>query len=223
MINQLKIHDTTHSFDGKYILSAISLELLTGEVIGIFGRNGSGKSTLLKIIFGIIKAHHFSIEMNQNKLNPKEVIEKKLIGYLPQDSFLPKSKKVRDVISLFFKNSVKQDQIFYAPRVNNFEHKKIGYLSLGELRYLEFLILANLDHPFLLLDEPFSMIEPLYKEAIKERIRLIQPQKGIILTDHYYDDVLDISTKKYLIKSAQLIEVKHKEDLYEHNYLNSIW
>lgn len=221
MKHQLQISDVTHSFDGRYVLSAVSLEVNTGDIIGIFGRNGSGKSTLLMIIFGVLKAHHFSLDFNQNKIKTQEIITKKLIGYLPQSSFLPKSKKVRDLIPLFFNESEKQDKIFYAPRIATFDHKKIGHLSLGELRYLEFLILANLDHPFLLLDEPFSMIEPLYKEAIKEQIHIIKSKKGIVLTDHYFEDVLEITNKNYLLKNAKLLVVDGKNDLLEHNYLNS--
>ncbi|MFY8188230.1 MAG: hypothetical protein ACOVLC_09745 [Flavobacterium sp.] len=100
--------------------------------------------------------------------------------------------------------------------------KKIGHLSLGELRYLEFIILAHLDHPFLLLDEPFSMIEPLYKEAIKDYIRLIKHKKGLLLTDHYFDDVFQVTNKNFLIKEAKLIPICGKEDLLAHQYLNTM-
>ena len=222
MKNQLQISDLTHSFDEKYILSAVSLEINTGDIIGIFGRNGTGKSTMLKMIFGVLKAQHISLMINNNKACPNQLITKKLIGYLPQNSFLPQSKKVRDVIPLFFDESEKQDQIFYAPKIGSFDQKKIGHLSLGELRYLEFIILAHLDHPFLLLDEPFSMIEPLYKEAIKEYIRLIKHKKGLLLTDHYFDDVLQVTNKNFLIKEAKLIPICGKEDLLAHQYLKTM-
>ena len=222
MMNQFQISDVNHHFDGKSILSAVSLEINTGDIIGLFGRNGTGKSTLLKIVFGVLKANHVSLYFNQQPIDPKKVIEKKLMGYLPQNSFLPQSKKVRDVIPLFFDESEKQDQIFYAPKIGSFDQKKIGHLSLGELRYLEFIILAHLDHPFLLLDEPFSMIEPLYKEAIKDYIRLIKHKKGLLLTDHYFDDVFQVTNKNFLIKEAKLIPICGKEDLLAHQYLNTM-
>ena len=65
---------------------------------------------------------------------------------------------------------------------------KIGKLSLGQLRYLELLIIGNLNHLFLMLDEPFSMIEPIYKNVIKECMSLrcrSMREVCIILTDQY--------------------------------------
>lgn len=65
---------------------------------------------------------------------------------------------VRDIIPVFFEDGEDQDKIFYAPLVGDFEKRKIGELSMGERRYFELLLISNLDHPFLMLDEPFSMI-----------------------------------------------------------------
>jgi ABC-type lipopolysaccharide export system ATPase subunit len=154
-------------------------------------------------------------------MSQKEIIPSKTIAYLPQDSFLPKELKVRDVIPFFFPNGEDQDKIFYASTVSVFEKLKVGYLSLGQLRYLELLIIGNLNHSFLLLDEPFSMIEPLYKEIIKSLLLELKKTKGIILTDHYYDDVLEITNKNLVIKDAEKIEIHSKEDLVKFQYLSS--
>jgi ABC-type lipopolysaccharide export system ATPase subunit len=140
---------------------------------------------------------------------------------LPQDTFLPKEQKVRDVIPLFFPKGADQEKIFYAPKVSSFETVKVGKLSMGELRYLELLILAHLNHPFLMLDEPFSMIEPLYKDVIKNLLLKIKETKGIILTDHYYEDVLQITTKNFVIKDTEMIEIHSKSDLVQYEYLSS--
>lgn len=128
---------------------------------------------------------------------------------------------VRDIISVFFPNGELQDLIFYAPKVSSFETTKVGNLSLGQLRYLELLLMGNLPHTFLLLDEPFSMIEPLYKEVIKEFLIELKNSKGIILTDHYYNDVLEITTKNYVITDAQIVPILDKADLVFYDYLRS--
>ncbi|WP_318544555.1 ATP-binding cassette domain-containing protein [Marixanthotalea marina] len=98
----LEILNTNKSFGNKCVLNNINFKCNVGEIIGLFGRNGSGKSTLLKLIFGTIKADAIQIKINSKTILPKEVISLKLIGYMPQDSFLPKELKVRDVIPLFF-------------------------------------------------------------------------------------------------------------------------
>jgi len=217
--NHLNILKINHSFESKCILNAVSLDIFTGDIVGLFGRNGAGKSTLLKILFGSFSPNEFSMEFNQSIVNHKDLIPKQIIGYLPQQSFLPKAKKVREIIPMFFENTERQDKVFYTPKINFLERKKIANLSMGELRYLEFILLINLDHPFLLLDEPFSNIEPLYKDALKEQILSFQKNKGFLISDHCYEDVLQISNKNFLLSNARLIQINNINDLKVHNYL----
>lgn len=217
----LKVTGLNKSYGKKAILKNINLDCKVGEIIGIFGRNGTGKSTLLKLIFGTVKADSILIKINSEIISQKDVIKSKRIGYLPQDSFLPKGRKVREIIPLFFPNGDDHDNIFYSPQVSSFENIKVGKLSLGQLRYLELLIIGNLNHQFLMLDEPFSMIEPIYKDVIKGLLLQLKKSKGIILTDHYYNDVLEITDKNFVIKDAIKIEIKNKNDLVKYGYLNS--
>ena len=93
-------------------------------------------------------------------------------------------------------------------------------LSIGELRYFEVLLIGNLEHPFLMLDEPFSMIEPLYKIEIKKFLNNHKLKKGILINDNYYNDVLEITTKNLLIKNGRSQVIKNMEELKEHNYLS---
>ena len=218
-MNKLVVSKVQKKYKNKQILNNVSIECKTNEIITIFGRNGSGKSTLLQSIFGTIKTDNIEIIINGNTILYDKVIESRKISYFPQNSFLPKSIKVAEIIQMYFKNGDLQDKIFYSPRINNLQNKRVGNLSLGELRYFELLLISYLEHPFLLLDEPFSMIEPLFVELIKERLNLIKKEKGIILTDHYYEDVLDIADKSYLIKDAKIIPINNKSDLIRHNYL----
>src|SRR5690606_15094202 len=123
----------------------------TGDVIAIFGRNGSGKSTLLKILFGTQKANNIDLYVDNTKIDnitPKS----NLIAYLPQEPFMPKDLKVRDIIPIYFPDGDKQNKIFHSPLIHKIETQRVGTLSLGEQRYLEFLLIVNLNHPFILLD-----------------------------------------------------------------------
>ena len=217
----LKVTDVNKSYGKKAILKNINLDCKVGEIIGIFGRNGTGKSTLLKLIFGTVKADSILIKINSETISQKAIIPSKKIGYLPQDTFLPKERKVREIIPFFFPKGDDQDKIFYSPQVSSFEKIKIGKLSLGQLRYLELLIIGNLNHQFLMLDEPFSMIEPIYKDVIKSLLLKLKKTKGIILTDHYYNDVLEITDENFVIKDSVIIKVADKSDLVKYEYLRS--
>ena len=215
----LKIQAVSKAFGAKRLFIDASLEIKTGEILGVFGRNGSGKSSLLKILFGTLQADRMLGTIDGKIFAPKNVIGRQQIGYLPQFSFLPQYKKVRQVIPLFLEAGELQDKVFYAPRIAKIENQRVGQLSIGERRYLELLLLAHAPHPFLLLDEPFSMIEPLYKDIIQAFLMDIKPRKGIILTDHYFRDVLPITNRNILLKDASFLPILGEKDLARLGYL----
>lgn len=217
--NILMLHKAEKSFGNKSLLKEINFSCETGEIVGVFGKNGCGKSTLLKMMFGILSADQIDMRIDGISVNPQNVIASKQIAYLPQDSFLPKNLRVRDIIPMYFYSQEKQDAVFYNPGIAKITSKFVKELSLGELRYFELILIGSLDHKFLLLDEPFSMIEPLYKDAIKEFLDAKKATKGIILTDHYFDDVLQTVTKSIVISNGMSSDVLGKEDLVRKKYL----
>lgn len=190
------------------------------EIIGVFGRNGTGKSTLFRMIFGIEKKGSLDIKINHTFISREHIIPKKHIGLLPQQHFLPKGHLVKNIITLFFPSDDGQNKIFSSKRISSLENKKIGTLSEGELKYLELLLIGNLDHSFLILDEPFSMIEPLYRDVIHEFLLEVKKTKGIIISDHYYHDVLNLTDRNYLIKNQQLLVVQDIPDLVRNQYIS---
>ncbi|RMA64680.1 ATP-binding cassette domain-containing protein [Ulvibacter antarcticus] len=216
----LNLYKASKSFGAKKVLEDVSIDLKTGDILGIFGRNGCGKSTLLKMLFGTLKADTLNLKINGERITSEAIIPGKIIAYLPQDPFIPKNVKVRDVIPMYYKSQKEQDAVFYNPGVAKISAKKVGSLSLGERRYFEVILIGNLPHPFIMLDEPFSMIDPLHKEAIKTFLLTLKKTKGIILTDHYYDDVLEITTRNMVISEGKSTEIASKESLIALKYLS---
>ena len=221
-MTRLQVNLQGKSFGKKQLLTDISFTCDTGEAVGIFGRNGTGKSTLLKMIFGTIKERSICIKIDENEIPQSKIIPSQKIAYLPQLNFLPAGKKVREIIPLFYQDGSRQDRIFYAPGVAKFENTKIGNLSIGELRYFQLLLIANLSHPIILLDEPFSMIEPIYREKIKELIFDLKKTKALLISDHYYSDVLEVTDRNFIIKNKTLFKIDNKYDLLEYDYLMTI-
>lgn len=217
----LQLNNASKTFGQKKILENISFELKTGEILGVFGRNGSGKSTLLKILFGTLKSDVLDLKIDGKSFRGSEIIKHQKIGYLPQFSFLPSSNRVWDVVPKFFEDGNLQDRVMRDPGINRISGTRISELSQGERRYLELQLVGNLAHPFLMLDEPFSMVEPLYIEHINRFLLQLKETKGIILTDHYYRNVWNISDRKKLIKEGKMYTVETKEDLQEFGYIRS--
>lgn len=217
MQDLLEVDSIVKSFDLKQILTDIHLKCTKGDIIGLVGRNGIGKSTLLKIIFGVLNADNKYIRIN-NKVVENPYLSKESIKYLPQSGFLPLSLTVQQVVGLYFKREEKS--IFLDDEIlKKVFNTKISHLSGGEGRYLEIKMLLKSNSKFILLDEPFNGVAPLLIESIKKMINKESLNKGIILTDHNYSNVLSVANKLYLMFDGGLKEIEDKQELMDWGYL----
>ena len=215
----LEVDSLLKTYNNTKIVSNVYLKLETNQIIGILGRNGSGKSTLLKIIFGIIAADKKFIKIN-GVLKSKNSDLLNEVSYLSQENFIPKHFLIRKAIVLSIKS--KNLIIFFNDdAIKSIIDKKINQLSNGELRYLEIKIILNNSSKFLLLDEPFNGLSPLQIDKIITLLKENSSKKGIIITDHNYQNVIEISSDIMLMKSGKLIAVKDKNQLVELGYLPS--
>ena len=215
----LEIDSVQKSFGHQSIISDVYLKCETGDIIGILGRNGCGKSTLLKIIFGIVPADFKFIRIDGVVQLKSEALFKE-ISYLHQDSFIPSSFSVKKAIHLSIPNEYLQ--CFYEDEmIQTIQDKKIAHLSGGELRYLEIKLVLTNPSKFVLLDEPYNGLSPLMIENINQLILDNTSRKGILITDHNYQNVILVATQLTLIKEGKLHYLKDKMELVEKGYLNS--
>lgn len=199
------------------ILSDVYLKCETGQIIGLLGRNGSGKSTLFKIISGLSTTDYDHVTINgvlKNKSS--ETINE--IQFLSQENYIPKHLSVRKVISLSIIKHVEfeNDEI-----IKHLLEKKIKQLSTGELRYLAIKIILNKTAKFVLLDEPFNGLSPLMIEKISQLIVEKSKLKGIIITDHNYENVVSVATKLVVMKEGKLYHLKNSIELSKYGYLTN--
>lgn len=197
--------------DNNQLLTGGYLGLKVGDIIGLLGRNGTGKSTLMKIIFGSLRAHNAYIRVNGHKVS--QAFPTREVCYLPQDSFLPTSFRVKKAIEFMLSDKesrakVESDELIM-PILNN----KIADLAGGELRYLEIMLLIEQKATFVLLDEPFSGISPILKEKIQEVLVEKSKIKGLLISDHDYMNVLDIATELLLLENGGCRKINRKEEL----------
>ncbi|MBP4140933.1 ATP-binding cassette domain-containing protein [Flavobacterium sp. P4023] len=215
----LEVDSVQKQYNGKIIISDVYLKCETNEVVGILGRNGSGKSTLLKIIFGIEAADFKFVRVDGIvKANTSALINQ--ISYLPQYNFIPNSLSIKKVIAL----SIAKDKIVHFSAddmIQSMLTKKIKHLSGGELRYLEIKLILYNDSKFVLLDEPYNGLSPIMIDKINNLIIEKASVKGIIITDHNYENVIKVSTKLALMKEGKMFHLKNKEELVERGYLRA--
>lgn len=213
----LEIDSVQKSFEGKSILSDVYLKFETGEIVGLLGRNGCGKSTLLKIIFGIESANNKFIRIDGTVKNQTSSLLKE-VSYLHQENFIPNNFSVKKAISLAIEKSeiakFLEDEL-----IESIIDKNIRSLSGGETRYLEIKLILSNSSKFVLLDEPYNGLSPLMVEKTNILILENSRQKGIIITDHNYEKVINIATKLILMKEGKVFHLKDKSELVEKGYL----
>lgn len=187
------------------ILKGAYLKVEPGKITAIIGRNGSGKSTLLKVAAGQIKATSGITILDGVRIYNKSLRKRyKKIGYLPQDTMLPSDISVKQLI----KSLPETDRLAEDPLIQKIYTQKTIQLSGGEKRYLEAAILFHLDRKYVLLDEPFTGVEPSIIDLLIDRIRKeVDNGKGILLTDHLYRYISVVADKGYLIHNNQCYDL----------------
>ena len=205
MFETFKIESLTFQYSQtRPVLKGIYLNTKASEIVGISGQNGAGKSTLFNAltIFNEMKG---SVFINDVYVPPKELIKE--IAYLPQMPFLPKEKKVKSVVKMFPISKEKQTSILTDERISQLQSQRVATLSGGEKRYLEFLLINNLQKNIVILDEPFSEIEPIYEQKICEQILENSKTRLYLISDHNISTLKNICTRILVLNNGYLGEV----------------
>ncbi len=201
----LKVNSLTKKFTPTKGIENISFEAKEGRILGILGRNGAGKSTLFRAVLGLIDK-----DKGTAKLNGKEITLEMSnnIGYLIEEASLMQEYTVYD--QLLFCGIVKglsinyvEDSIYYWLEKFNIEEYasfKIKNLSKGNRQKLQFIVSAFHNPDLLILDEPFSGLDPISVEEIKVIINDLKEEgKIIIFSSHRLDQIQNICDDILLI------------------------
>lgn len=212
----LRAEKLTKSFNHRVVVEKVDIEVRSGEIIGLLGRNGAGKTTTFQMIVGLIKPDRGEIFLDKQDISQYTSPDRATAGitYLPQEHsvFLKASVMNNLKLILELQPLEKKEQEEIARKL--LEElgltdisKQLAYsLSGGERRRLEICRSLVLKPKFLLLDEPFTGIDPLtIVELQKIMMRLKKRGIGIIISDHNVRDTLKISDRAYIIDSGELL------------------
>jgi ABC-type multidrug transport system ATPase subunit len=213
----LEIDNIELYFKNKRILNGIYLKAETGEITGVLGSNGTGKTSLLNIIFGNLQPKYKLIRID-NKPVLKPLYQTDMIGFLTQYHFIPRNFKIKTTFALF--NILWEDFVkeFTALSIN--KNSTFNKLSGGERRLVEIFLILKSNKKIILLDEPFSHIAPVYVEKIKRLITEVKKEKVIVITDHLYNHIIDVSDCLYLLKDGHSKRLKDTKELEDYKYLS---
>lgn len=215
----LEVDNIEVVFGKNSILNAVYFKAETGKVTGILGSNGCGKTSLLRIIFGEYTPKGKLIRIDSKPVL-KPLYKNHSIQYLPQFDFIPKRFSLKKVFYVYDLNFSEFVKLF--PEFSEFKQTKLYQLSGGERRLIEVYVTLKSNSKIILLDEPFSYLSPVYNEVLKKIIQEEKRNKIIIITDHMYQNILDVSDDLYLLKDGWSKQIKSHEELVRHNYVRSL-
>lgn len=209
MTHTLEADSIELAFDGRKILSGIYLKCETGKITGLLGRNGQGKTCLMKIIYGSLSCEK-SVRFDQVAY-AEAYKQPNLLRYLPQFNFIPKSLSLKRVFQDF-----ELDYSVFGKMFPEFASKyttAVGNLSGGEHRLVELYVILKSKSLFAILDEPFTHLTPIQIEKVKELLLEERKHKGLLITDHMYQHVVDICDNLFVLSNGSTHAVKNIEDI----------
>lgn len=213
----LKAASVAKSYGGRRVVNGISLEVKGGEIVGLLGPNGAGKTTTFHMMVGLIQPDDGKVLMNGDDLTEAPIHERARAGisYLPQESSvfrrLTVEENIRAILQTLDLCVTEQEERSTALMkmlgvIHLASHKAVT-LSGGERRRVEIARALVLSPYFLLLDEPFTGIDPIAVAEIQKIVRrLINSGIGILITDHNVRETLGICDRAYIINEGVVLE-----------------
>ncbi len=220
----LETRNLVKEYGGKRVVNGVSINVRRGEVVGLLGPNGAGKTTTFYMITGIIRpdSGHTIFDKKDITKFPIHQRARSGIGYLSQEPSIFRKLTVEENImavmeTLGFPRKERQRQLDYLLnqlKISHLRKNKAYTLSGGERRRLEITRTMVTNPMFILLDEPFSGIDPIAVSDCQEVIKELKDMGlGILLTDHNVRETLTITDRSYIMYEGQILIAGTKEDL----------
>jgi len=221
-MHALEVKNLVKNFDKLVAVDHVSFEVPEGSVFGLIGRNGAGKTTTIRMMMSIYLPDEGEVILRGVKVGQDF---KNKVGYLPEERGLYKKMKVIDILLYFAEMKGKSGRAIqkkadeYLKRFELYDRRlsKIGDLSKGNQQKIQFIATILHDPEFVILDEPFSGLDPVNTELLKDIILEMKQQgKVIIFSTHSMetaeklcDHIVMIDQGKLILKGA-LTEIKLK-------------
>ena len=223
----LKVKNISKSFDGRPILQNLNINIFPGSINGLLGPNGSGKTTLFNLLLGVLKPNSGEIFAKSTKIDTLPIHErcsKFRIAYVPQReslfSGLSCEDNIKAIAEITLKNRRMIDEVVerLLSEFTLLDVKKTlaRELSGGQKKKLSIARALINDPEILLLDEIFAALDPITIDIIKKHITNLQTTRksiSILISDHIFPHVLDISDNIFLINDGQIIGSGKPQDI----------
>ncbi|CEN92996.1 ABC transporter ATP-binding protein [Paraclostridium sordellii] len=216
---KLEVKELRKSFSENEVLHGISFSVESGKALGLLGRNGAGKTTTIRILMDVFKANSGEILIDGKKFKPRDY----QIGYLPEERGLYPKKKVTEQIvylaqlrGIPAKKAKESTKIWLQKLgIEEYANRTLDSLSKGNQQKVQLAQTLVCDPEIVILDEPFSGLDPVNAQILKDTVReLISKEKIVIFSSHqmsYVEEFCEeiaIINKGEIVLSGNLREIK---------------
>jgi lipopolysaccharide export system ATP-binding protein len=212
----LCVDGLTKSFSGRTVVNGVGFSVHSGEVIGLLGKNGAGKTTTFRMTIGMITPESGTIHFVGNDVTQLPMYRRARLGmgYLSQEPSVFRGLTVEQNLNAILELTPlakrdrirRRDELVDEFGLGRLLHSKAAVLSGGEKRRLEIARALIMDPNLILLDEPFSGVDPIAVEDIRQIILSLKERGiGILLTDHNVREALNTTDRSFIILDGRII------------------
>jgi len=212
----LETHGLVKRYSGRAVVNEVYISIAQRSIVGLLGRNGAGKTTTFRMIMGMIIPNSGSVVFEGRDITKLPMYKRARlgIGYLSQEPSIFQRLNVRDNLYAILETmsvtnaerNRRADMLIERFGLNEVAYSQGKYLSGGERRKLEIARAMVTNPSLILLDEPFSGVDPIAVEDLQQEIRqLVAGGVSILITDHNVERTLEVVDKAYIIDHGKVI------------------
>jgi lipopolysaccharide export system ATP-binding protein len=214
-MSKLQAVEVSKSYRGRKVVDDVNLEISQGEVVGLLGPNGAGKTTTFYILVGLARPDSGSVLLDEEDITDLPVYRRARTGisYLPQEPSVFRKLTVEENLLAVLEiqplspegRRDRLEELLAQMGLEAVRHNQASTLSGGERRRLEIARSLVLQPSFILLDEPFSGIDPVTVIDIQQIIQdLREAGIGVLVTDHNVRETLRVTDRAYIIHGGRI-------------------
>jgi lipopolysaccharide export system ATP-binding protein len=211
-------------YRGRTVVDGVSLCVGQGEIVGLLGHNGAGKTTTFYMVVGLVRPNSGRVLLADRDITRQPVYRRARagIGYLPQEASVFRKLTVQDNLRLVLEaanlprteQKARTERLLEEFNVAHLRHQKAYLLSGGERRRVEIARALATQPSFILLDEPFTGIDPIEVHTIQQLVAQLKSRGiGVLITDHSVRETLATTDRAYIVKDGKIMTSGTSEEL----------
>ncbi len=221
---KLEAHNLVKIYKGRRVVSNVNVNMETGETVGLLGPNGAGKTTTFYMMVGLVRPDEGRVTLDDRDIthSPMYARARLGLGYLAQEPSVFRKLSVAENIMLVLEMSgvgrkqrrQRVDELLEEFGIAHLRNNKGMVLSGGERRRVEIARALATDPKFILLDEPFTGVDPIAIGDIQDIVRHLRGKGiGIVITDHNVRETLAITDRAYIMSEGEIKTAGPSADL----------